>query len=88
MIIDRSKLGVNKVLFHRLEKRTVASVADMFLIEALHTLKLTNLLAIMFEYMHKIMTIQDGKHGLSYGYLLIWVFKHLKIPLGSRVRGK
>lgn len=57
MIIDRSKLGVNKVLFHRLEKRTVASVVDMFLIESLHTLKLTNLLAIMFEHMHKIMTI-------------------------------
>ncbi|KAH0702469.1 hypothetical protein KY285_016747 [Solanum tuberosum] len=44
---------INKVMVPRTEKRTVASAADLFLIEKLDELEEINLPAIMLEHMHR-----------------------------------
>ncbi|KAH0701672.1 hypothetical protein KY285_015950 [Solanum tuberosum] len=48
---------INKVLVPRSEKRTVASAADLFLIEQLDELEAINLPAIMLEYMHRMFSV-------------------------------
>ena len=48
----------------RKEKNTVASAADLFLMEKQDELEESNLPAIMFEYMHKIMNWRSSKHGI------------------------
>jgi len=59
---------VNKVLVPRTEKRTVACVADLFLMEKLVELEEINLLSIMLEHMHRVMTWKQARHGIPYGY--------------------
>ncbi|KAH0633531.1 hypothetical protein KY284_036317 [Solanum tuberosum] len=78
---------INKVLVPRTEKRTVASAVDMFLMEKLDELEEINLPAIMLELMHRVMTWKRAKHGIPYGYLLNYVFKHLEVSLGRGVPG-
>ncbi|KAH0749306.1 hypothetical protein KY290_028538 [Solanum tuberosum] len=73
---------INKVLVPRTEKRTVTSAADLFLMEKLDALEEINLSALMLEHMHRVMTQRLAKHGIPYGYLLNFVFKHFKVPLG------
>ncbi|KAH0633500.1 hypothetical protein KY284_036286 [Solanum tuberosum] len=47
---------INKILVPRSEKRTIASAADLFLMEQLSELEPINLLAIMMEHMHRAFT--------------------------------
>ncbi|KAH0639108.1 hypothetical protein KY290_036402 [Solanum tuberosum] len=75
---------INKILLPRTKKRTVAS-ADLFLIEKLDELEAINLSAIMLEHMHMVMTWKTAKHGIPYGYILNYVFKHFEVPLGRGV---
>ncbi|KAH0665459.1 hypothetical protein KY290_027692 [Solanum tuberosum] len=74
---------INKVMVPRTEKRTVASAADLFLMEKLDELEEINLPAIMLEHMHRVMTWKNAKHGIPYGYLLNFVFNHFEIPVGK-----
>ncbi|KAH0743919.1 hypothetical protein KY290_031912 [Solanum tuberosum] len=78
---------INKVLVSIIEKRTVASVADLFLMEKLDELEEINLPVIMLEHMHRVMTWKKAKHGIPYGYLLNFVFIHFEVPLGRGVPG-
>ncbi|KAH0715953.1 hypothetical protein KY285_008859 [Solanum tuberosum] len=81
------KKFINKVLVPRSKKRTVASAADLFLMEKLDELKAINLPAIILEHMHRVMTWKNSKHGIPYGYLLNHVFNHFEVPLGRGVLG-
>ncbi|KAH0686189.1 hypothetical protein KY289_016952 [Solanum tuberosum] len=78
---------INKVMVPRTEKRTVASAADLFLMEKLDELEEINLPAIMLEHMHRVMTWKNAKHGIPYGYLLNFVFNHFEVPVGRGVPG-
>lgn len=78
---------VNKVLLPRTEKRTIAGVPDLFLMEALSTFQTINLAGVMIEHMHKIMNIKDSKHGLAYGFLLNKVFEFFKVKCGQGTAG-
>lgn len=66
---------VNNVLLSRTEKRTIASMADLYLMEKLSTFEAINLPAIMMEHMTKVYNMAKGKLGLAYGYLLNHVFE-------------
>lgn len=59
---------VNKILLPRTEKRTIATIADLYLIEKLSTLVLINLPALMMEHMIKVFKMAERKHGLAYGF--------------------
>ncbi|KAH0644974.1 hypothetical protein KY284_032858 [Solanum tuberosum] len=78
---------INKVMVPRTEKRTVASAADIFLMEKLDELEEINLPAIILEHMDIVMTWKNAKHGIPYGYLLNLVFNHFEIPVGKGVPG-
>ncbi|KAK4709947.1 hypothetical protein R3W88_004460 [Solanum pinnatisectum] len=78
---------IKKVLVPRSEKRTVASAADLFLMEKLDELNEINLLAIMLEHMHRVMTWKEAKHEIPNGYLLNLVFNYFEVPLGKGVPG-
>ncbi|KAH0722772.1 hypothetical protein KY290_005420 [Solanum tuberosum] len=78
---------INKVMVPRTEKRTVASVADLFLMKKLDELEEINLPAIMLEHMHRVMTWKLAKQCILDGYLLNYVFKHFEVPLGRGVPG-
>ncbi|KAH0686209.1 hypothetical protein KY289_016976 [Solanum tuberosum] len=78
---------INKVMVPRTEKRTVASAADLFLMEKLDELEEINLPAIMLEHMHRVITWKNSKHGIPYGYLLNFVFNHFEILVGKGVPG-
>ncbi|KAH0779224.1 hypothetical protein KY290_005651 [Solanum tuberosum] len=78
---------INKVVVPGTEKRTMASAADLFLMEKLDELDEINLSAIMLEHMHRVMTWQNAKHGIPYGYLLNFVFNHFEVPVGKGVLG-
>ena len=55
--------------------------------EKLINLEELNLLALMLEHMHKVMTWKQAKHGIPYRYILNFVFNHFEVPLGIRVPG-
>lgn len=60
---------VNKVLLHHTEKRTTVTSPDLFFMEALSKYQKVNFSAIVIEHMNTVMTTNNGKHGLSYGFL-------------------
>ncbi|XP_019255061.1 PREDICTED: uncharacterized protein LOC109233639 [Nicotiana attenuata] len=74
---------VNKVLLPRAKRRSVASKADLFLMETLDNFSSINLPAIMIEHMQKVENLKDGNPGLPYGFLLTKVFEFFKVPLGQ-----
>ncbi|KAH0765233.1 hypothetical protein KY285_001104 [Solanum tuberosum] len=76
---------VNKVLLPITEKRTVASVTDFFLMEALSKFDLLNLPTLILEHMHKTIIDQKGKHDMEYGYFLTKVFKNLEGLVGEGI---
>ncbi|KAH0714995.1 hypothetical protein KY284_007900 [Solanum tuberosum] len=78
---------VNKVLLPRIEKRTIASVTDLFVMEGLSKFEPLNLPTLMLEHMHKTIVEHKGQHGMGYGYFLTKVFKHLNIPVGAGTVG-
>lgn len=57
----------------------MASAVDLFLMKALSKFELINLPTLIIEHLYKVIHIKNGKHGLSYGYLLTKVFKHFKV---------
>lgn len=61
---------VNKVLLPRAERRSITSIEDMVLHEALGSFTSINLPGIMIEHMLKVESFKDGKHGLPYKFLL------------------
>ena len=71
----------------RSEKRTIPSFTNLFLMEKLSDLEAINLLKIMLQNMHRVMTWTKGNHGIVHGYLLNWVFNHFVVPLGMGVLG-
>ncbi|KAH0650082.1 hypothetical protein KY284_029994 [Solanum tuberosum] len=78
---------INKVLVPMSEKRTVASAADLFHMEQLDELEAINLPATMLEYMHRVMTWKNARHGIPYEYLLNYVFEHFGVAFGRGVPG-
>ena len=72
---------VNKTLLPRIEKRTSATSADLFVMELLYRFEPLNLPGLMLEHMYKIVIERKGIHEMGYGYFLTKVFKHFKIPL-------
>ncbi|KAH0665293.1 hypothetical protein KY290_027559 [Solanum tuberosum] len=78
---------INKVFAPRTENITVASSVDLFPMEKFDELEVINLPAIMLEHMHRVMTWKSAKHGIPYGCLLNYVFKHFEVPLGIGVPG-
>lgn len=65
---------MNKVLLPRTKKRTIAIMANLYLMEKLSTMADINLLVLMIEHMLKVFNMAEGKHGLAYGFLLNRVF--------------
>ena len=75
---------INKVLLPRTEKRTVATAADLFVMEMLCTFEALNLPGLMLEHIHKIVIERNGVHAnelriLSHGgysrifkFLSVW----------------
>ncbi|KAK4338039.1 hypothetical protein RND71_042526 [Anisodus tanguticus] len=61
---------VNKVVLPRAEGRSIASIADQVLLEALSTFTPISLSALMIEHIIKVINAREGRHGLSYGFLL------------------
>ncbi|XP_059306301.1 uncharacterized protein LOC132057704 [Lycium ferocissimum] len=78
---------VNKVLLPRADGRTVASIADLVLIEALSNFQRINLTAIMIEHIIKVVNAPEGKHGLPYGFGLTKVFEHFKVRTDKDTKG-
>lgn len=74
---------VNKVLLPRSERRSITSIADLVLIEALASYTSTSLPRLMIEHMMKVANFEDGNHDLLYGFLLTKVFEHFDVPLGK-----
>ncbi|KAH0696343.1 hypothetical protein KY290_013711 [Solanum tuberosum] len=81
---------INKVLVPRTEKRTVASVADLFLMEKLDELEGINLSAIMLEHMHRVppsicslqppcwnMSVSKGRQKADHRWQMFWSSKPL-----------
>ncbi|XP_019256478.1 PREDICTED: uncharacterized protein LOC109234892 [Nicotiana attenuata] len=74
---------VNKVFLPHAERRSMASIAYLVLIEALDGFTTINLPGIMIEHMQKVAEFKDGNHGMPYGFLLTKVFELFKVPLGQ-----
>lgn len=53
--------------------------------KALRKLEAINLPGLMVEHIHLIMNMKDGKHRLTYGYLLNRVFDHFGFRLQKGV---
>lgn len=70
---------VNKVILPRAERRSSASLTDLFMIEALVSFKPINLPRIMIEPIVEIYEFKDSIHALGYGFLLTRVFDHFKV---------
>ena len=67
---------INKVLLPRTEKRTVATTADLFVMEMLCNFEALNLPGLMLEHIHKTVIKRKGVDGMGYRYFLTEVFKH------------
>ncbi|KAH0695921.1 hypothetical protein KY289_013403 [Solanum tuberosum] len=80
-------MSVERMVVLRSEKKTMASAADLFLMEKLDELEAISLPGIMLEHMHRVMTWKSFKHGIPYEYLLNHVFEHFGVPFGIRVPG-
>ena len=78
---------INKVLLPRTEKRTVATAADLFVMEMLCNFEALNLPGLMLEHIHKTVIERKGVHGMGYEYFLTEVFKHFQIPLSAEKMG-
>ena len=72
---------INKVLLPRTEMRTVATAADLYVMEMLCSFNALSIPGLMLEHIHKTVIERKGAHGLGYGYFLTEVFKHFQIPL-------
>ena len=72
---------INKVLLPRTEKRTVATAANLFVMEMLCNFEALNLPGLMLEHIHKTVIERKGVHGIGYGYFQTEVFKHFQIPV-------
>ena len=72
---------VNKVVLPCTEKRTVATAADLYIMEMLCSFEALSLPSLMIEHIHKTVIERKGVHGMGYGYFLTEVFKHFQIPL-------
>lgn len=72
---------VNKVLLLHTEWRSLASIQDIYIMEALATFHPDNLPAIIIENILKIHSIKDGRHGLGFSYMLTRVFTHFGIVI-------
>lgn len=78
---------VNKVLLPQAERRSVTSIADLVLIEALTSFTSIILHGIMIEHMLKVASFKDRKYDFPYGFLLTKVFEHFEVPLGKAFVG-
>lgn len=78
---------VNKVFLQRTEKRTIATTADLYLMEAIIILEDINLLVLMMEHMTKVLTMRERRHRLAYWYLLNNVFEYFCMKMGRGVPG-
>ena len=67
---------VNKVVLPRTEKRTLATAADLYVMEMLCSFEAQCLPSLMIEHFHKTVIERKGVHGMGYGYFLTKVFKH------------
>ena len=54
---------INKVLLPRTEKRTVATAADLYVMEMLCSFDALNLPGLMLEHIHKTVIERKGVHG-------------------------
>lgn len=72
---------VNKVLLPQSKRIFIASIADLVLLEARDSYTSISLRGLMIKHMLKVANIKDGKHGLSYGFLLTRVFENFDMPL-------
>ena len=73
---------VNKTLLSRTKKRTLATSADLYVMELLCKFKPLNLSGLMLEHINKTVIERKGIHGMGYEYFLTEVFKYFNIPLG------
>ena len=72
---------INKVLLPCTEKRTIATAADLFVMEMVCSFETLNLPGLMLEHIYKTIIERKGVHGMGYEYFLTEVFKHFQIPL-------
>lgn len=59
---------VNKAFLPRTEKRTVATMVYLYLMEKLSVMVKINLPTLIMEHITKVFKIAEGKHGLSYDF--------------------
>lgn len=74
---------MNKVLLPRAERRSITSIADLVLLEALESFSSISLPGIMIEQVLKVADFKDENHGLPYGFLLTKVLEYFEVPLGK-----
>lgn len=70
---------VNKVALPRSEKRTIASILGLYVIECLSKFELISLAALMIQHIHKVIYDKEGRHALPYEYFLNKVFDHFRV---------
>ena len=58
---------VNKVLLPQMEKGTLTSATDLFIMESLCKFETLDLFALMMEHMYKTVIKHKGKHGMICG---------------------
>lgn len=78
---------LNKVIFPRSKKRTIASIVDLFMIEFLSKFKLISLPSLMIEHRNKVIHENQERHGMSYGQFLNMVFDQFGVIMTKRNPG-
>ncbi|XP_059310343.1 uncharacterized protein LOC132061579 [Lycium ferocissimum] len=84
----RARAGLNKKeLKLETEGRTIASIADLVLIEALANFLSIKLPTIMIKHIIKVVNAPDRKHELPYRFFLTKVFAHFKVKTDKATKG-
>ncbi|KAK4357632.1 hypothetical protein RND71_023242 [Anisodus tanguticus] len=69
------------------ERRCIASIADMVLLEAIASFHSISLPALVIKHMIKVINAREGNHGLPYVFFLTKVFKHFNVLIGNATIG-
>ncbi|KAK4376250.1 hypothetical protein RND71_006927 [Anisodus tanguticus] len=78
---------VNKVLLHRAERRSLAAISNLIVIEALATFTPISFLALMIDHFLKVVNTRDDRHGLPYMFFLAKVIEHFNFKTGKAIMG-
>ncbi|KAK4375250.1 hypothetical protein RND71_005927 [Anisodus tanguticus] len=69
------------------ERRCIASIVDLVLLEALAIFCSISFPALIIEHTIKVVNAREGKHNISYGFFLTKVFEHFNVLTGKATVG-